>query len=151
MLHRRSLLAGLIAVVAAPAIVRYQSIMPVKALAPADLVNRTVWESGPWRYVSRDGVNWVECTHLPLNVGVADPDVAAEFYRKVDETVVYDKRIVEQSVEGRWYADPPDRYNGELRPPELVRQCSVFYEKSIVEQNMKPEWLVEDVFHRGVK
>jgi hypothetical protein len=51
MLHRRSVLTGLLAAVAAPAIVRWQSIMPVKTVlwpeaGPA--IGQQVWESYPW-------------------------------------------------------------------------------------------------------
>lgn len=50
MIHRRSVLAGLISVLAAPAIVRAQNIMLVRVLQPPDpLVRGIFWQSWPFR------------------------------------------------------------------------------------------------------
>lgn len=116
MLHRRSVLMGLFAGVAAPAIVRASSIMPVKKVVFGP--SKAVWESGPWR-VAEDGV--VECTYL--SDSSFNPDVVAEFYRKLDGpcSPVKLRPLVPEEFAGHWYDDPPDPYNGELRPAKLLR------------------------------
>jgi hypothetical protein len=54
MIHRRGLITGLISLVAAPAIVRASSIMPVRAILPTapDLVREVYFRPGTWIHVT---------------------------------------------------------------------------------------------------
>ena len=117
--------------IAAPAIVRFESIMPVKKWSYEWISTEEAYKE----YIANvlceevDGISTMRLTEISE---IIKPTLSSQF------------EPAAQHIEPHWYNDPPDPYADPEKLKLFKQRATVFYRKDIVETNMKPEWLVDD-------